>query len=223
MDTTAEKTRASALVYTFFKARRGKPSEIAKAFKALLNFYESPENVVRALPYVKEARNVIVWSKVADWPPEALEMLDSGKVHRSLVYELARRPTSKDRVVEILREVSTIPSWGEGKMFIQRVFQEPGRKLDEIKHEVSCEYQEEVVCLALVAIPHEMKEKLNPNKVEKAVQRWIKKGCPEIPEVNIVKPSSYSISMPRWMYEELKKHGNPVDVLGRIIRDYCKF
>lgn len=224
MNTTDEKTRASALVYTFFndRTRRGKPSEIAKAFKALLNFYGSPEDVVRALPYVKKAWSVTVWSKVAGWPSEALEMLDSGRVHRSLVYELACRPVSEDKIVEILREVSTIPSWRERKMFIKRVFQESGRRLDEIRHEVSSEYLEEVVYLALVAIPHELKKKLVQKKVEKAVQQWIREGYPEIPKKNIVKLSSYSIPMPRWMYEELKTHGDPADVLGKIIRAYCK-
>ena len=222
MDTLSEKARATALVLTFFRTGRGKPSEIAKAFKTLLNIHGSPKKVTEALSVVRKDWSVTVWSNVADWPPEALHMLNSGKIHRSLVYELACRPVSKDKIVEILREVSTIPSWEEAKMYIQRIFREPRKKLDEIKQEVSREYREEEICIVLVAVPRELKHKLDQHKVEDAVQQWIKEKCPEIPEVEMKELSSYSVRMPRWIHEELKKHGDLATLLGKIIRAYCK-
>ncbi len=212
--------RAEAVIYTYFNTHQGKCSDLAKAFKVVLSYYGSAEKVVKALPVVKTAWSVVVWSRVADWPPEALKKIDSGDVKKSLVYELARKQVTDERLIAILQQVSTIPSWEEGAMFVRRVFQEPNRKLSEIKREVSDEYSRETVCLAMVAIQQELKKRLDHNLVEKLVRLWIKKGCPDVPETNITKTSPYQIEVPRWMYERLKEHGNPADVLGGIIRNY---
>lgn len=222
MSTKQSDTKHLATVIRYFKRKRGTPSTVARACKGLLEIHGSPREAALATGgIVKKPESISVWARFGDLPPKVQRLFDTGKIGKSLIYDLISMASDAERVTETAEAVAGLPH-REAKRVIQKAKKSPDADIEKIKQDVSREFEDAEIFIAMIALDRNSISKIGEEEVVRMVEEWLESGGSfrGVEDTNHADLSPYLVKLPRRLYLGLiRRSKNPGDVVGRIIRE----
>jgi len=220
MPKAGDERKHLAVIIAYFKRREGIPSEVAEACKGLLDKYGSPSLAASATGgIVKKPESISVWARFLDLPNETRELFDSGKISRSLVYDLISMAQDQALVSDTARAIADMPC-KDAKRVIREVKRTRDADVSVAKRRVVDEIDKEEVYVALVGLPSELCIGLTQDDALQVLENWLRTRkrlqAGEVRSEEELKP--FMLKIPRSMYLQLRNISrSPADLIRRVL------
>lgn len=209
-----------AIIIAYFKRREGTPSEVAEACKGLLERYGSPSLAAEATGgIVKKPESISVWARFLDLPYGTRELFDSGKISRSLIYDLVSLAGDQRLVSNLARAVAGMQC-KDAIRIIQEVKKSRNADVISVKKRIMDELDKEDVYIALIGLPNELCKDLTQENALKVLENWLKTRkqlkIKTVTHDKELRPFIFKI--PRNTYLQLRNISkNPADLIKEVL------
>ena len=220
MPKAGDERKHLAVIIAYFKRREGIPSEVAEACKGLLDEYGSPSLAASVTGgIVKKPESISVWARFLDLPSETRELFDSGKISRSLVYDLISMVQDRVLVANTARAIAGMP-YKDAKRVIREVKRTKDADVSAVKRRVTDELDTEEVYVALVGLSSKLCIGLTQDDALQVLENWLRTNhrlqAEEARSEEERKP--FILKVPRSMYLQLRNiSGRPADLIRRVV------
>jgi len=212
--------RQLAVIIAYFKRREGTPSEVAEACKGLLETYGSPVLAARATGgTVKKPESISVWARFLDLPAETRELFDSGKISRSLIYDLVSVAGNRKLVKDLARAVAGMQC-KDAIRVIQEVKKSKNADVVSVKKRVMDELDKEDVYVALIGLPNELCKGLTQEDALGVLENWLdtKKRLETRIAIDDKELKPFILRIPRDTYLQLRRISRrPADLIKEVL------